>query len=302
MPWPVVRRACARNFCAVAPHVPYARRPRGPQCEPFSSRRINQSLLLLIMACVIAQAQSTPQTLDVPSPTTSGVLGHVDPGALAEISQHLKATGSAPWTGMQGTGQITYGTDSTAYSATLTILGNKSFRLDGQTSKGLLSIRINGLQGKIQEADGRQNFIVPDTAASGIFQFQLPRLANFPGASTSLLDHGSSVVAGATLHRVTFESPVSGPMVSTQKKKTLATDLYFDGTTHLLVKSANVIHINDAGNNDFLREITYDDYRSVGNVMIPFRYIQTLNGQNQWTLQLSEVQLNPTAKATFFEF
>jgi hypothetical protein len=68
------------------------------------------------------------------------------------------------------------------------------------------------------------------------------------------------------------------------------------------VKSANVIHINGAGNNDFLREITYDDYREVGNVMIPFRYTQTLNGQNQWTLQLSEVQINPTAQATFFEF
>jgi hypothetical protein len=256
------------------------------------------------MACVIAQAQSSPQTLDVPSPTTSGVRGHVDPGALAEISQHLKVTGSAPWTGMQGTGQITYGKDTTAYSATLTILGNQRFRLDGQTSKGMLSIRINGLHGKIQEADGRQDLIVPDTAASGIFQFQLPRFANFPDASTSLLDHGSSVVAGATLHRITFEFPVFSPnsRARTQKQKTVATDLYFDGTTHLLVKSVNAIRINGSGNNDFLREITYDDYRSVGNILIPFRYTQTLNGQNQWVLQLSEVQLNPIIKATFFEF
>lgn len=260
------------------------------------------TLGLALSACASANGQSAPQTLDISMPKTTGVLGHVDAGALAETLEHLKAVGATPWTGMQGTGKITYGVDSSAYNATLTILGNKGFRLDGQTSKGMFSIRISRLLGKIQEADGHQYPVQPDTAATGIFQFQLPRLANFPDSQASLTDHGSTVFGGTTLRRLTYEFATTSPKANTSKPRTVATDLYFDSTTHLLVKSANTIHIDGAGNNDFLREITYEDYRQVGSLLIPFRYTQTLNGQKQWTLQLSDIQLNPNLQSAYFEF
>ncbi len=267
--------------------------------------------------CAIAQEQS-PSVSDAQSaqtrsygpfdkgvafPSKTGILGQRDGTALSEIVEHLKVVGASSWTGMQGTGQITYGSeDSTAYSATLSILGTTGSRLDGQTSKGQLSIRINGRYGKIQEADGRLYPIVADTAASGIFQFELPRLADFPDSTASLLDRGSCSVDGRAFHRLTYEFPTTGIKATTHKRDTVATDLYFDPTTHLLVKSANSIHIDGARNTDFLRVITYDDYRKVGDSMIPFRFTQTLDGQKQWTLQLSEVQLNPALKTTFFEF
>lgn len=257
-------------------------------------------ITLCAFACVYGQ--SSRQILDIAQPTASGILGHVDTGALAEVSAHFKAVGSMPWTGMQGTGQITYGTDGSPYSATLTILGNTGFRLDALTPNGQLSIRISGTYGKILEADGHQYPILPDTAASGIFQFQMLRLANFPKQTASLIDHGDVLTNGQNLHRVTFEFPVGDPAANKEKQKTVATDFYFDPTSHLLVKSANTIHINGAGNNDFLREITYGDYRQVGSSLIPFRYTQTLNGQQQWVLQLSEVQLDPTLQAAYFTF
>lgn len=259
-------------------------------------------LIIVWGAFVSAHGQAAPQTLTIPQPTTSGTLGRVDAGALAEVTAHFAAIGAVPWTGMQGTGQITYTSDQTPYSATLTIVGNTGFRLDAVTQRGQASTRINGNVGAIQLADGSQNVILPDTAASGIFQFQLPRLAKFPGPQSSLLDQGMVVVDGQTLHRLTFQFSAVAATAVASKPWIIATDLYFHPTTHLLVKSVNTIRINGARNQDFIREITYGDYRQVGSSLVPFRYSQMLSGQKQWTLQLSDVQLNPTVQNNYFEF
>ncbi|MDQ2843739.1 MAG: hypothetical protein M3Y72_22395 [Acidobacteriota bacterium] len=271
--------------------------------------------MLVGLGCPILQAQANP-SIDVPTtpprirggfdndisfPDTKGPLGQKDGPALTELIGHLTAVGASPWTGMQATGQITYGTeDATAYSATLSILGGTGFRLDAQSSKGQMSIRIVDEHGSIQEADGRKHPLPADTAATGIFQFVQPRLPNFPDATESLLDRGVKSVDGVPLHKVTVES--AGENLNPAVPANVATDFYFDPTSHFLVKSANSIRIDGAGNNNFLRVITYADYRKVGNSMVPFSYTQTLDGRKQWTLQITEVQLNPTLNSTFFEF
>jgi hypothetical protein len=262
------------------------------------------SISFVLSSLTLAQSSTSrgggPLDSDVVEPKAKGVLGLQDAPALTEVLNHLKVVGANPWIGMQGTGQITYGdTDSTSFPATLSILGNSGFRLDSQAAQGPISIRIFNKVGKIQEANGSIHFLPPDTAASGIFQFQLPRLAKFPVPSASLTDRGLVSVNGAQLHRLTFEAP-SGA-TGTHGAHTVVTDLYFDPTTHLMAKSANSIHLNGIGNS-FLRVISYSDYRPVGGVMIPFLYTQTLDGQKQWTLQLTEVKLNPALSATFFQF
>lgn len=267
-----------------------------------STISIVRLLIAIALSSAIAFGQSAPSSLDIPLPSASGALGRADAGASAELIAHLKAVGLSPWTGMQGTGQITYGDDSAAYSATLTIVGSTEFRLDAGTQQGQFSTRISGNYGEIQEADGRRTLILPNTAASGLVQFQLLRQANFPNTKASLLDRGTVTVGNHPLHRLTYEFPAVAATLPTQKQQTIATDLYFDTATHLLVKSANTIRINGSGNHDFLREITYEDYRQVGSSMIPFRYTETLNGQKLWTLQLSDVQPSPDLQTTYFEF
>ncbi|WP_442300008.1 hypothetical protein [Terriglobus sp. 2YAB30_2] len=194
---------------------------------------------------------------------------------------------------MQGSGLITYSSDQNSYSATLTIIGSKRFRLDVQTPIGAFSSRINNRLGSIQQPDGKMFPLAPEIAASGIVQFELPRLADLQ-ARSSVLDHGVTVIDGMSLHRVTIEQPLT-------PRKNIATDLYFDPQTHLLVKTANAIRPNGA-QSELLRVITYGDYRPVDGVMIPFLYTQSLDGQKQWTIQLSEVQLNPNIQSNYFEF
>jgi hypothetical protein len=260
----------------------------------ISKRPLPAFILSAVVSFALpACAQSSPPTLDVAVPVVTGTLGHIDASALSELTLHRQAVGSAPWIGMQGTGQITYGSDETPYPATLTIVGSRRFRLDVQIPTGPISTRINGRVGNIQEPGGKTFPLAPETASSGIFQFELPRLADLQ-TSSSVVDHGVNVTDGMNLHRVTIEQPLT-------HQKNIATDLYFDPKTHLLVKTANAIHPHGARIN-LLRVITYGDYRSVDGVMIPFLYTQSLDGQKQWTLQLSEVQLNPSIQSNYFDF
>jgi hypothetical protein len=240
---------------------------------------------------------------DIVIPNATGVLGQQDAGAIKEITEHLAVVGPAPWLGMQGTGQIVYGAkDPTAYSATLAMLGRDQFRLDAQTSKGEMSIRIHGQVGKIQGNGGPEETIPSDTAAAGIFPFGLVRTVHFPGQTTSLIDHGLTTVGGVQLHRISVETPSIGRDPVTKSRRMIAIDLYFDPASHLLAKSASSSLMAVGHSAKFLRVVTYGDYRKVGSVMVPFRFSESMDGQQYWVLQLSDAQLNPALDATYFQF
>ncbi len=204
---------------------------------------------------------------------------------------------------MQGTGQIVYGTkDPTTYDATLSMIGSDRFRLDAQTNKGEMSIRISGRVGKIQGSGASSSTIPPETAAIGIFPFGLVRMAHFPGRETSLIDHGLIAEDGVELHRITVQIASIGRDPATKSRRTIPMDLYFDPTSHLLAKSASSGFIAEGHSARFLRVVTYSDYRKVGTSMVPFRYSESMDGQQYWVLQLSDVQLNPSFDATYFQF
>ena len=270
-------------------------------------RELFFSASLVFSVCSLGQAAklATPASsdADLPVPVSTGVLGRQDALALTEILEHLKVVGASPWLGMQGTGKITYaGQETAAYDATLSNLGGDKFRLDAQSDKGLTSIRIDRRVGKIKGSQGPATMIPPNTAMTGIFPFELPRLASFPASGTSLIDHGLTSVDGTALHRITYEIQALGRNPVTKLPETVAIDLYFDPTSHLLVKSVHYSTVTDSRNAKFLFVVTYGDYRKVGASMVPFHYTETMGGQQYWVLQLSDVQLAPAINATYFNF
>jgi hypothetical protein len=219
------------------------------------------------------------------------------------LANHLAAVGQVRWGGMQGTGKITYASgDPTAYDATLSNLGADRFRLDAQTKKGPTSIRIHRFVGKIQGSDGAISVIPSTTAALGLFPFELPRFANSPGLASSLIDQGLVALGGTELHRITLELGSLGRNPVTKSIDTIVTDLYFDPTSHLLIKSVSSVLIAGSRPVKLLSVVTYGDYRMAAGSMVPFRYTETLEGQPYRTLQLSNVQLNPELNTTYFEF
>lgn len=261
-----------------------------------------------------AQAQTSPQTpqpfdftrirgaedADVAVPKASLQLGQKDSAALQAILDFLKATHGASWTGMQATGTFTSHGESSA--ATLTVLNGDDFRLDVNSQKGQLSIRILGNLGQIRESDGVLHRLPFATAKGGLLAFPRLMANTFPSAGASVVDRGLVAVDGNALHRVTIAEPVFPGQTATAPDKASTVDLYFDPATHLLAKSVASVQIDSKDRARYVQAMTYGDYRQADGILLPFSYTQTLNGQRQWQLQLTAAQLAPQVDPTYFSF
>jgi hypothetical protein len=279
---------------------------------PTRTKRIASFTLFLtviIATPCLCFCQSTsklnrdPLDSGIVSPPTTAVLGQRDQTASTELANHLAVVGGQQWAGMQGTGTIIYGAlDPTSYAATLSNMGSDSFRLDAQTKTGSTSIRIRRQLGGVQGSDGKVSFFRPGTAMIGLFPFELTRTVPIAATTTSLIDDGLVSIGGAELHRITMAYPSHFQQTGGKPCQVVAIDFYFDPTSHLLIKSSASVAVNEAPFVRFLMVVTYGDYRKVGTSMIPFRYNETMDGQQYRQLQLSTVQLNPALTSAYFEF
>jgi hypothetical protein len=315
MPWFVVRHARARNFCAIEPHKSYARRPHGLQCGA-SSASLNcgswqhRSLIYGILLCLCSSAHPQSNFTRIYGAADSEIVlpnnavpspGRVDAAALTEIQQFQKTIGIAQWTGMQASGMFTENGQN-ALNATLSIMHGHNFRLDVTTPQGIRSIRVSDSSGQIRDADGKRHFLPKATAKNGLLAF--PRLLDnsFPGPHVTVLDQGITQIEGKPLHRITLAEPVFPGVVTKQMNNMSLTDLYFDPSSHLLIKSAEYAQLDSKDSERYLIVITYGDYQNVQGSLIPLSYSQSLNGQPQWALQLNNPTLQPVANAADFHF
>jgi hypothetical protein len=238
---------------------------------------------------------------DVPTPAFTGSLGQKDASALQELIDYLKAVNIATWRGMQANGTLT---DSRGANdqATLTILNGNHFRLDVETAKGKRSTRINSSYGKTLEADGKSFFMPPATAKAGLIAFPRLLVSTFPSSDTSFIDRGQLTVDGQMLHRITVEESTFSGKTATNPRDINVTDLYFDASTHLLLKSVSSVQLDSSDRQRYLIAITYGNYQKVQGSLIPYSYSQSLNGQRQWSFQLNEANLQPSVDTSYFQF
>lgn len=237
----------------------------------------------------------------IPTPAFLGALGQKDAAALQELTDYLKAVNVSTWKGLQATGMLT---DSSGGSsqATLTVLSGDHSRLDVHTPSGERSTRISGTYGKTLEVDGKGFFMPPVTAKVGLIAFPQLLVSTFPASNASLIDRGQVQIDGKLLHRITVEQAVFAGISSASQRNTSVIDLYFDPSTHLLLKSASSVQLVSSDSQRYLIVITYGDYQNVQGSLIPFAYSQTLNGKQQWTLQLNNTDLQPSVDTSYFQF
>lgn len=238
---------------------------------------------------------------DVPTPTFTGTLGQKDTSALQELIDYLKATNITAWQGMQASGTLTDGTGAND-QATLTVLNGDHFRLDVETPKGKRSTRINGGYGKTLEVDGKSFFMPLATAKAGLIAFPRLLVSSFPSSDTSFIDRGQVKIDDQMLHRITVEESASTSKTATDQHNINVTDLYFDVSSHLLLKSVSSVQLDSSDRERYLVAVTYGNYQKVQGSLIPYSYSQNLNGQRQWSLQLNEVNLQPTVDTSYFQF
>ena len=281
-----------------------------PYSNPF--RRL-QTIALIASLCIAfttaklirAQNQTTRingfDDQDVTAPATTGILGQTDAAALLEIQQYLNLTGSIGCQTIQGSGTIQYEQpDGARFPVTLSMQRGMGFRLDATTEKGIQSTRIFGSSGVTHDADGTVERLLPETAVTGLVQIQTLPCAVLAARNASFVDHGIS--SANHLHRISLESGLTPGLRNAAANKTSVIDFYFDPTSHLLLKSVTSIQISGARYQNFIRTITYSDYRSISDALIPFHYQESLNGEPIWTLQLSLVQVDVKLPASYFKF
>jgi hypothetical protein len=239
--------------------------------------------------------------LVVPEPSSSTV--QRDGTALQIITAFVATVSGGIWTGMQAQGVLTSpGTTAAQYPATLTMNEGDSFRLDVSATEGQRSIRIRGKIGTVLESNGVKHSLPLATATGGIFAFPRLLMSTFPSAQTSVFDRGTVVVDGKSLQLITVQEPASLAETPLATDQPSVVDLYFDPSTHLLVKSMAAVQLDTSDRQRYLQAVTYGDYRPVDGIQLPFSYSQTLNGQRQWSLQLTNVQLNSGIDISLFTF
>jgi hypothetical protein len=107
---------------------------------------------------------------------------------------------------------------------------------------------------------------------------------------------------GQSLHRITMEYPLESATGSGLANRTATTDLYFDPSTHLLAYSVDAVAFHGSTRQIFNRVTAYGDYQQFSGIKVPTAIKQYLNGQLQWTLQLSQVTVNSAPPAHTFSF
>lgn len=251
-------------------------------------------ILMLLPFSVLAQGQNFPL------PSTTGKLGNKDAGALAEIKAYLQAVSATGWQSLEGTGTLTF-QDGNVHSAILYLKGAKYSRLDITMDSGTRSLRVSGFAARFQDEKGNSGTLTPTTSSAGIVAF--PRLWTEAAVSAKISLYDQKVYAGTgqNLHRITIEYPLDDQEGSSFSKRTAATDLYFDPSTHLLLFSVDSFSVSTMRQR-LTRVTSYANYQPFEGVSVPATIKQILNGQDQWTLQLSQVTMNPNSPASTFLF
>lgn len=245
-------------------------------------------------------APNSTTPLLFPAPTTKGIIGQKDAGALAEVTAHLQAVSATGWRDLEGTGTLTFPAGDT-HSASLYLLRSTHSRLDIVMDSGTRSLRLRNSVGSFQDERNNQGALLPGTNRAGIVAF--PRVW-FDAATSpriSLYDQGPYTARGQTLHRITLEYPLFSS-TSSSGGPTVATDLYFDSNTHLLLYSVDALSFSSSPNQAFSRITSYGGYQAFNGVLIPSTIGQSLNGQLEWTLQLSQVTTNTNPPVSTFSF
>lgn len=254
---------------------------------------------LLLMALLLPLPLQG-QELQFSRPVTTGALNHRDSAALAEITAHMVAVGATGWQDLEATGTLSFPSGD-SHNAALYLLGSEGTRLDITFDSSIRSLRERGFVGEAHGESGDTVSLPPSAALAGVLAF--PRLWSeaSSAATVSLYDHGNLSVGGTSLRRITMEyAPRAGFLP--YGGSTLATDLYFEPHSHLLVYSVDSIPFSTTHGQPLLRVTSYTAYQRFGAVLLPTSFQQILNGQLQWTLDLSQFTLNQNPPLSTFSF
>ena len=230
-------------------------------------------------------------------------LGYSDASALAELVAYTVAVGGSAWTGLTASGNISFGGATDTMPASLLMLPGNRVKLDVTKPEGHEITVYNGVRGSITHADSKKTLLAPKGAASGLAPFDIPLNAAKAGLGFSIVDRGSTVVQDRVLHRISIEVAIpQKDLFPYEKDNRSVVDLYFDPSTHLLVKTACMIPIPGSSLPVLLKIDSYSAYQRVGTLLLPTTIDETINGQPVSKLVLTSFNANNMPSSKDFTF
>jgi len=238
---------------------------------------------------------------EVPLPSSGGFDNRKDVSALQEIIDYLNTVKVSTWNGMKAEG-IFEDSNDVSGNAALTLGRTDQYRLDITLPNGTRSTRIDGYVGSTLQEDGKKLSWSAASAVGGIVAF--PRLfaTTLGYTATAIVDRGFVTIGQTRLHRISILEPASADSSVAEHGEMTVTDFYFDAKTHLLKMSAATPQVTSSDAERYLVVATYDDYSQVGQMLLPFKVSRTMNGQRQWSLQLTNANLAPATDSSYFTF
>lgn len=272
---------------------------------------MRSALLARLLALAVATSLGTAATaqtpqrfsriygtsdLDVPTPVHSTKTVS-DSTAIQRVIDFVKLSGVSGWKGLTAEGTIKYASGS-EYPAHLAVLGMDHYRLDIDRAEGKQSTVVTGVTGMFLPAQGKPAATSSDINALGLIAFVRLLSSQYPNAKSIWTDQGLTTIGGKVLSRVTLDDPATDATGNPWKTE----ELFFDPGTGRLVMSTAVVHLNSSDPALYMLATSYDDYRTVNGITLPYSYTQSLNGQTSWALSLTTIDLQAIPTPALFNY
>ncbi|HKV77341.1 MAG TPA: hypothetical protein VJP02_04335 [Candidatus Sulfotelmatobacter sp.] len=206
-----------------------------------------------------------------------------------------------------GTGTITYfwAGQQVQGSVTVRAKGVSDFRLDANLPDGIRSWAAIRGKGFTKNASG-QLVTIPYYNAVNLAGLTFPVsqivLALQQSTSTSVTNLGLVQADGHSVYRVRVQESFSQKEDPTGDLARWNTKEFFiDLSTFQIVKTQDIVYSARQYLAGVPREIHFADYRPVNGILVPFSLIETVNGQQSWTMQLNQMTFNTGLQDSDFQ-
>lgn len=253
--------------------------------RPMNSKFLKLVTFPLAFTCICILLSSRTVVSQVIQGTTHQ--DAIDPEGLKFLETYRSSVAGEVGNDLRATGELTLGRDGTKkLHATLEIADTRGFRLSAEDPDGFTLVSNGTIGMSVSRSDNRTAYLSRDTAEVGITHFQLLRVADISKHFLSVSNVQRSSFQGNDALQIEVNYSVVG---STSKGKKHLIKFFFDAERKLIGSSTEIAL--QGSSNLLLLETSYSDYRRVQDSLIPFRIVQTLDGQPQWDFQANDAAL-----------
>ena len=172
--------------------------------------------------------------------------------------------------------------------------GVDQFRISAALPEGTRSWTVNHGEGWLREPDGTtRNIPYANVADLGSVTFPLSLILQaLQDASVSVRDQGPTSLDGQQLYQIRLERSLDAGAPEALLSISRERNLFFDPKNLQIIKISDTMYVAENIRDPFVRDIFFEDYRTVGGLIVPFAVTEHISHQKTWTIQFEHIDLS----------